>query len=869
MTDFLDIAEGLRQWPDFDVSEEGFEWPIERRLARALVRLRDNPESVGTGDLVGLIRQVLRHESLRRGGQVDLLVPHDTGWPTRQEWEASGIEICADRGKSYRVRARPWRPRWLGDDFDEGPAIHGKLCRSEQEWSPADPAVVRDLEIEFFRSPGQAAAMRAVALLPRNQALVVGLPTGSGKSLLFQAAAVRAAKRNRCTVIVVPTTALAKDQEGRLRHLLSKATPQQAAYDLAYHGALSAEAKRAFRQRIKSGQQSVLIASPEAVVGALRFSLQKVAADGRLAWLVIDEAHMVSQWGDDFRPQFQVLAALAASWRGASPKGKEPRSLLLSATLTDDCVETLRTLFSPSRDSEEDFHILVAPELRSEPQYYVAAASDPAQRLEYVEEAVRHAPRPMIVYTAKRDDAAVLVSSLRARLHMRRIALFRGGDAGTVDGNDALERWNRDDIDVVVATSAFGLGMDNSDVRTVLHACVPETVDRFYQEVGRGGRDGRPSLALWIHAPEDRQIARRLGEKRLIGLERGWARWTAMDTMSHRVEGIDDAWSVRLDDTPTDRHEENDANRAWNVRTLTLMARAGLISLGTPRFDVPEAATEESEDEYARRCETAVNEALGRAVVVHETTISEDTWRAAVASSRDQAKAREVTGRQRLEELLAGTRPINEILKETYTLEVGTQPVAPTPHSGQCPITRGDKGADYTRAPAETAFTPSLLTHLAEQVRLSSNSTETVHWICYSPPESRRKSQRAATKKINSILRHLVRRGIVEVAVPEGFDLDRRLLADSSHGYVALRRLSDRDPLCLDGMPTELPLPRVTLLPFTATAGEEAMCFLDLDRPRHVIVIPESVRDPDREDRPLIATRPHDRLESLLQKWEL
>ncbi|MFO7567824.1 MAG: protein DpdF [Enhygromyxa sp.] len=879
MADFQDLKAVLRRWPEQPPAVDGYVLPIERRVAKALARLREDPDSVGVGDLAGLIRHLLRLESLLRSGEVGLQVPQGPGWPTRKQWEASSVDVRVDLGSSFRIVARPWAPSWLEDDFDEAMAVRGAPCRSTKRRVPADPVVKNELGIESFHSPGQAGAMRAVAFLPHNETLVVGLPTGSGKSLLFQFAAVRAARQGRTTVIVVPTTALAVDQEARMREILARSLPEQAAFPIAYHSGLEPEVKRAFRARLKAGEQCVVIASPEAIVGALRVSLQKVAGDGRLAWLAVDEAHMVSQWGDNFRPEFQLLAALAVNWRTIAPKGTEPRTLLLSATLTNDCVDTLRTLFAPlsqtnpetgGRESHAAFHLLVVPQLRSEPQYWIAAANDAQQRREWVTEAVRHAPRPLIVYTAKRHDAAALAEDLKAHFGYRRIALFRGGDAGTVAGVDNLKGWNDGGIDVVIATSAFGLGMDNSEVRTVIHACVPETVDRFYQEVGRGGRDGGASLSLWLHAPEDRDVAKKLAEKRLIGLERGWNRWSAMEAHAEPVLGLDDAYTVRLDETPPDLHDENDANRAWNVRTLILMARAGLISLGTPTFEWPEQREHETDADYETRCEVALLSAFGRAVIVRKHQLSEDAWCRAVADSREQAKRREEADGRRLEVLLTAARPFSEILAETYTLDLGRQQVVPTPFPGQCPVTRGHRGATLGYEQTDFAYTPGLLSKLSAEVSIPGLPATGVHWISYAPPGPKQQAVRKVTERLSALLRGLVRCGIAEIAVPEGVELDvKRLLNVSPYGYVAFRRLSERDPPQLDGAATELPLPRVSLFPFDLTSGRVVQELLSVDRPLHIVVIPEAVSDPDRPDRSYTATRRCDRMSALLERWKL
>ena len=885
MADFHDLELALLKWPENVLQGLEFEMPLHRRLARTLLSFRDNPEAVGVGDLAGLIRQLVRRESLDRHSNVGIEVPAGEGWPTPEEWGLFGVGVELNLGAAYKIRAREWSPTWVNGELTDALAVRGARRAAPYSGLPADPVIKQDLQIETFRSPGQAAALRAMSLLPCGQSLVIGLPTGSGKSLVFQAAAIRTGKRGELTVVVVPTTALAMDQEFRMQELLRHALPGQAAYPIAYHSGMTSEERQSFRHRLKTGEQCVVIASPEAVVGALRVTLQRAAEEGRLAWLAVDEAHMVGQWGETFRPEFQFLAASVASWRRSAPEGKALRTLLLTATLTDDGLDTLRALFasgagaenhSTTSECENDrFHVLVAPELRVEPDYWVAEAPDEDSRQRWVIEALRHLPRPLIVYTSKRQDAEVLAQSLRRNLGLRRVALFRGGDASTKSGAANLKAWNAGDIDIVVATSAFGLGMDNSDVRAVVHACVPETVDRFYQEVGRGGRDGRASLSLWVHAPEDRAVAKRLAENRLIGLDRGWERWDGMSISAKHVPGRDDTLSVNLDAIPADLRDENEANRAWNLRTLTLMARAGLISLGVPQYEFPEQHEGESDSDYEDRSQHDLNEVFDRAVVIRKTTITESIWRDAVAGERTRARCRDEQDRHRLKELLGVKRPFNEIFAETYTLTLNKRQVSPLPFPGQCRLTRSQsKDVGSYSAPAQIAFTDGLLADLAERVDLEGLFSERHHWITYVPPDDgKRKRRKWVKQRIDKFLQRLVHGGIVEVAIPESLAVEidvEALVKKSATGYVAIRSLSETDPTRLEGVPTELPLPRVTLLAPDASCGLEVENLLDIERPLHAIILPENVPDPYRPDRSYVATkRAHDSLERLAERWSL
>ncbi|PRP96524.1 ATP-dependent DNA helicase RecQ [Enhygromyxa salina] len=864
MNDFSQLARLLRGWPELDVEAHAFETDNYRRLFTALETSRERPEEIGSGDLAGLVRQVLRGMG-RSDAELD--VPRTRPWPSRAQWEASGVEVVLSPATHYRVRARPWRPRWIADGDLESTALGEPEVPVETSELPVDPVTAATLGISGYRSPGQAAAIRTVALLEPGQTLVVGLPTGSGKTLAMQMAAIRAAKRGMLSVIVVPTTALAEDQGARMQRRLERSLPDQATYTIAYHGGLDPEDKQALRQRLNTRRQCIVIASPEAVVSGLRPILDRAARQGALAWVVVDEAHMISQWGDDFRPEFQFLAACVSSWREVSPPEQSPRALLLSATLTDESVATMRTLFA--HDDARAFHVLVAPELRTEPHYWISEASSVSEREQRVLEAVRHLPRPLLIYTAKRDDAARLHDQLRTGLDLRRAALFRGGDAGTLEGAVKLRQWAEGRLDVVVATSAFGLGMDNSHVRAVIHACIPETVDRFYQEVGRGGRDGRASLSLWLHTGHDLAIAKRLAETQLLGLDRAWDRWSVLKNNGEFVLGQDDCLRVRLDDMPPDLRQENEVNRAWNVRLLTLMARAGLVRLATEQLELPEREPDESDIAYDNRCHQAMNLAFGHAVIHTPVSISKAVFDDRVAATRAQARNYDRRDQERLQDLLHVRRPFNEIFAETYTLKLGPRTVEPLAFGGQCPRTRTARPIPRSRPPI--AFSEGLLAERSSQLDLGMRPTPRHVWITYGPPPTNKFKRNSWLGPFRSLLRYLLVRGFLEFAVADGFrDLVEasELPAMSPADFLVLRGLGDRDGFSIEGA-TELPLPRLSLVSPDTRSGKDLVALTILDRPCHVIVFPESVRDHERPDRLFTDTRPHYRLDRLINQWSL
>jgi hypothetical protein len=212
-----------------------------------------------------------------------------------------------------------------------------------------------------------------------------------------------------------------------------------------------------------------------------------------------------------------------------------------------------------------------------------------------VVEATFHLPRPAIIYVTNPRHADSLCATLRAS-GFGRVASYTG-ETNPNARTEVEEGW-RDSgaratrYDVVVATSAFGLGIDQADVRSVIHAYTPETASRFYQEVGRGGRDGRACLSILFSARRDIRQCRKLATAVYPGpMVR--PRWDSMFLNRVAIANDERSW-IDLDDVRPGLRAKgvlpgNRKNRAWNQRVLTLLQDAGLIILDTPVAAVPPA----------------------------------------------------------------------------------------------------------------------------------------------------------------------------------------------------------------------------------------------------------------------------------------
>ena len=566
-------------------SEEA-EWSAksEPSIERLRVALSEPAFKVSMLDLAVLLRQALRREYARReyaaSPQVHVQHPRLRKFA---DWSDVGLHASKE-GQGWRVVSEAWQPNWLEnmeelgvDDYASGEEVQRKFGADDCEGDPFLGTIGRKL----YRSKGQRAAVRAALSTPPGGTLVVALPTGEGKSMIFQLVhAVGFANDGGVggkgvTLVIVPTVALGLNHEQEAVDICGLTRP------LVYQGGES-EANDIIAKRMADGTQGLCFASPEAVCGPLRKAVRDAAEAGFLKALVVDEAHLVDQWGIGFRTEFQELSGLRRELQSLAPNGKEPRTILLSATLTDSSLETLQLLFG----TEEAFENIAIVKLRPEPEYWISGACE-EERTERVLEALHHVPRPGVLYVTKVQDACDWANRLRDAGFCRFRVLH--GKSTRSEREEVVDAWRAGSLDVVVGTSAFGLGIDYPHARSVVHACVPETLDRFYQEVGRGGRDGRASLSLIIPSTSDFATADSLNRRKVISIERGLKRWTSMFEEKRKIEKKRIA--VKLDQPPGVSEEDIDMtgeqSADWSLRTLALMARSGLIRLcGLPSVSI-------------------------------------------------------------------------------------------------------------------------------------------------------------------------------------------------------------------------------------------------------------------------------------------
>jgi len=322
--------------------------------------------------------------------------------------------------------------------------------------------------------PLQREAMDAI--LDGRDSVVV-LPTGGGKSLCFQAPAlVKNAGRGGPALVVSPLISLMKDQVDTL--------VENGIAAACYNSSLAADQKASVAAGIREGRYALVYVSPERLAGDASDSFLQMI--GQVAYIAVDEAHCISQWGHDFRPEYRQIGALRSRFPGvalhaftATATGRVRRDIASQLQLREP-VELVGSFDRPN---------LV---------YRVLPRASLKRQLQDVLD--RHRGNAGIIYCTSRREVDALAEWLSST-GVRAVPYHAGLDDGERHRNQ--DRFINEDADVVVATVAFGMGIDRSDVRFVVHAGAPQSLEHYQQESGRAGRDGLEAECVLVYSGAD------------------------------------------------------------------------------------------------------------------------------------------------------------------------------------------------------------------------------------------------------------------------------------------------------------------------------------------------------------------------------
>ncbi len=340
--------------------------------------------------------------------------------------------------------------------------------------APQLEAFLADFGLSSFR-PGQKDVISAI--VEGSDCLCI-MPTGGGKSLCYQLPALA---RPGIVLVVSPLIALMKDQVDSLNHLGLRAT--------FINSSLETAEQHLRIEQMRAGQFDLVYIAPERLRN-LRFlaALESI----QIQLLAVDEAHCVSQWGHDFRPDYARLGDFRRQlgW---------PQTIALTATATHTVREDVASQLQ-LREPETFITGFARPNLRFE----VLSTSHRGDKNNLLLRFLHETPGPGIIYVSARKRCEELVDLLEPELQ-RQVGFYHAG-LGPDERRDIQDDFMAGETEIIVATNAFGMGINKTDLRFVVHYNMPGSLEAYYQEAGRAGRDGKPSRCLLLFTESDRYI---------------------------------------------------------------------------------------------------------------------------------------------------------------------------------------------------------------------------------------------------------------------------------------------------------------------------------------------------------------------------
>lgn len=424
-----------------------------------------------------------------------------------------------------------------------------------------------------FKSIEQQLAVIGALRVPAGYTAMVAMSTGGGKSLITQTVSYQ--YDNGLTIIIVPTISLMLDQQRNASSIIKPDNKKEIMY---YHSGCNVDE---LISALDKNLVRMLFISPEALIKNIRIqdSILKANSKGHLKNLVIDEAHIIIEWGASFRVDFQCLDSFKRLLVKDNPS---LRTYLLSATFSKKVVDNLKMFYG---DDDRWIEIRLDA-LRKEPRFDIIKCNSYTEKHDRIKELVCKLPRPMIIYVNSPDDAEKVQHEL-AKVGFDNTRIFTG-KTKSIDRERIINEWISDKFDLMIATCAFGVGVDKKDVRTVIHSYIPSSADQYYQECGRGGRDGLPCLSVMLYTDDDIKATMSMTQK-VLTVEKLCGRWFSMlnnRKTNIRLDSIVIDTSVKPNYSDTDSFyvDVNNADITWNVYVILLLRRARMIEITDVKY---------------------------------------------------------------------------------------------------------------------------------------------------------------------------------------------------------------------------------------------------------------------------------------------
>lgn len=370
---------------------------------------------------------------------------------------------------------------------------------------PFAPILQHNFRMKEFRR-GQREIIQSV--LAQKDVLAV-LPTGGGKSLCYQFIALH---EQKLVIVISPLIALMKDQVSGLSR---NGIPAG-----ALHSGQSEDEKREIFRRMGEGGPFLLYLSPERVQ---KPGFQNWIKDKKIALFAVDEAHCVSQWGHDFREEYSQLKIL----KSARP---DVPMLALTASATPLVLNDISRNLGLNKP-DKHVHGFYRPNL----YYQVEGCADEHDKMRYIEQALAQFPEGrVIIYCGTRNSTEDVATRLEKSF--AKVGYYHAGLAAA-QRTKTQKQYETGEVRILVATNAFGMGIDHPDVRLVVHYQMPANIDSLYQEMGRAGRDGEPSTCLMLYSKKDKGLQSYFIQSSEAPADIKRSRWNTLEALVSYAEG--------------------------------------------------------------------------------------------------------------------------------------------------------------------------------------------------------------------------------------------------------------------------------------------------------------------------------------------